>query len=107
MRSCVLHDSKLIRLVRLRPIVSILLVISHHWVCFVQTYFSLISMKLLAVLLTLSIHNIYSSIADARLCVSSFLSEVVSTRDSRQSFLGHDTFTKAELVDIMNNICTT
>jgi len=51
-------------------------------------------------------HN-SSSIADAQLRISSFLSELVVIRYSRHSFFGHAAFTKADLVDIINNICTT
>jgi len=46
------------------------------------------------------------SIADAEQRASSFLSELVSIRDSRQSFFGHVALTKAELDDIINHICT-
>jgi hypothetical protein len=46
------------------------------------------------------------SIVDVQLRASSFLSELVSIRDSRQSFIGSGAFTKAELADIINHICT-
>jgi hypothetical protein len=45
------------------------------------------------------------SITDAQLRASSFLSELVSVRDSGQSFFGHVASTKAELNDIINHIC--
>jgi len=45
------------------------------------------------------------SIADAELRASSFLSELVSIRDSGQSFFGHVALTKAKLDDIVNHIC--
>jgi len=55
-----------------------------------------------------TVHSHYnSSIADAQLHVSSFLSELVSIRDSRQSVLGHVAFTKADLADITQNISAT
>ena len=46
------------------------------------------------------------SIVDVQLRESSFLSELVSLRDNRQSFIGSGAFTKAELADIINHICT-
>ena len=46
------------------------------------------------------------SIADVQLRASGFLSELVSIRDSRQSFFGNVAFTKAELADIIIHICT-
>ena len=45
------------------------------------------------------------TIADVQLRASSFLYELVSIRDSRQSFFGSVAFTKAELADIINHIC--
>ena len=45
------------------------------------------------------------SIADVQLRTSSFLSELVSIRDSGQSSFGSVAFTKAELTDIINHIC--
>ena len=45
------------------------------------------------------------SIADVQLRAYSFLSELVSIRDSRQSFFGSVAFTKAELADIINHTC--
>ena len=45
------------------------------------------------------------SISDVQLRASSFLSELVSIRDSRQSFFDSVAFTKAELADIINDIC--
>ena len=54
-------------------------------------------------------YNVYShynrSIADVQLRASSFLFELVSIRDSRQSFFGSVAFTKAELAAIINHIC--
>ena len=41
------------------------------------------------------------SIADVQLRASSFLSELVSIRDSRPSFFGNVAFTKAELANII------
>ena len=55
-------------------------------------------------------HVVYShynrSITDVQLRASSFLSEILSIRDSRQSFFGSVAFTKAELAEIINHICT-
>ena len=48
----------------------------------------------------------YRSITDAQLRASSFLSELLSIRDNRQSFFGSTAFTKPELVDIISHICT-
>ena len=46
------------------------------------------------------------SIVDVQLRASSFLPELVTIRDSRQSFFGNVAFTKAELTDIIIHICT-
>ena len=55
-------------------------------------------------------HVVYShynrSITDVQLRASSFLSELLSIRDSRQLFFGSVAFTKAELAEIINHICT-
>ena len=52
------------------------------------------------------VHSHYNrSIADVQLRASSFLSELVSTRDSRQSFFGNVASTKAEMADIINHFC--
>ena len=45
------------------------------------------------------------SITDGQLRASSFLSELVRNRDSRQSFSGSVALTKAELADLINHIC--
>ena len=45
------------------------------------------------------------SITDVQLRASSFLSELISNRDSRQSFSGSVALTKAELADLINHIC--
>jgi hypothetical protein len=45
----------------------------------------------------------HSSLSGAQLSASSFLSELLSIRDSRQSFIA---FTLAELNDIIKHICT-
>jgi len=45
------------------------------------------------------------SIADVQTRASSFLYELISIRDSRQSHFGNVAFTKAELTDIINRIC--
>ena len=53
------------------------------------------------------VHSYYNrSIADVQLRASSFLSELVSIRDSRQSISGDVAFTKAELAVIINHICS-
>jgi len=46
------------------------------------------------------------SIADVQLRASSFLYELISIRDSRQSYFGNVTVTKAELTVIINHICS-
>ena len=46
------------------------------------------------------------SITDVQLRASSFLSELVSNRDSRQSFSGSVALSKAELTDLINHVCT-
>ena len=52
------------------------------------------------------VHSHYNrSIADIQLRASSFLSELISIRDSRQSFFDNVAFTKSELADIINHIC--
>ena len=52
------------------------------------------------------VHSYYNrSIADVQLHASSFLSGLVSIRDSRQSFFGGVAFTKADLANIINHIC--
>jgi len=52
------------------------------------------------------VHLYYNrSIADDQLRVSSSLFELVSFRDSRQSYFVNVAFTKAELSDIINHIC--
>ena len=52
------------------------------------------------------VHSHYNrSIADVQLRAYSFLFELVSIRDSRQSFFGSVASTKAELADIINLIC--
>jgi len=53
------------------------------------------------------VHSHYNrSIADVQLRASSFLFELVSIRDSRQSYFDNVAFTKAGLTDIINHICT-
>jgi len=53
------------------------------------------------------IHSYYNrSIADVQLRAFSFLYELISARDSRQSYFGNVTVTKAELTDIINHICS-
>jgi len=50
------------------------------------------------------VHSYYNcSIADVQLRASSFLYELISIRDSRQSYFGNVAFTKAELTDIINH----
>jgi len=52
------------------------------------------------------VHSYYNrSIADVQLRASSFLSELISTSDSKQSYFGNVAVTKAELTDIINHIC--
>jgi len=46
------------------------------------------------------------SIADLQLRASCFLSELISTRDSRQSYFGNVAVTRAQLTDIINHICS-
>jgi len=51
-----------------------------------------------------SVHSYCNrSIADVQLRASSFLYELVSIRDSRQSYVGNVAFTKVELTDIINH----
>ena len=45
------------------------------------------------------------SITDVQLRTSSFLSELISLRDCRQSFLGSVDFNEAELATIIKHIC--
>jgi len=53
------------------------------------------------------VHSYYNrSIANVQLRVSSFLYELISIRDSRQSYFGNVAFTKEELTDIINHICS-
>jgi len=53
------------------------------------------------------VHSYYNhSIADVQLRASSFLYELVSIRDSRQSYFDNVAFTKAELTNIINHICS-
>jgi len=53
------------------------------------------------------VHSYYNrSIADVQLRASSFLFELISTRDSRQSYFGNVTVTRAQLTDIINHICS-
>jgi len=53
------------------------------------------------------VHSYFNrSIADVQLRASSFLSELISTRDSRQSYFGNVAVTKAELTNIINHICS-
>jgi len=53
------------------------------------------------------VHSYYNrSIADVQLRVSSFLYELISIRDSRQSYFGNVAVTKAEMTDIINHICS-
>jgi len=53
------------------------------------------------------VHSYYNrSIADVQVRASSFLFELFSTRDSRQSYFGNVAVTKAELMDIINHICS-
>jgi len=53
------------------------------------------------------VHSYYNcSTADVQLRASSFLFELVSIRDSRQLYFDNVAFTKAELTDIINHICT-
>jgi len=53
------------------------------------------------------VHSYYNrSIADVQIRASSFLYELVSIRDSRQSYSANVAFTKAELTDIINHICS-
>ena len=55
------------------------------------------------------VHSHYNrSIVDVQLRASSFLSELISIRDSRQRLVttfGNVAFTKAELADIIIHIC--
>jgi len=54
-----------------------------------------------------NVHSYYNcSIADTQLRASSFLFELVIIRDSRQSCFGNVAFTKAELANITNHICS-
>jgi len=49
------------------------------------------------------VHSYYNrSIADVQLRASSFLYELISSRDSRQSYFGNVAVTKAELTDIIS-----
>jgi len=51
------------------------------------------------------VHSYYNcSIADIQLRASSFLSELISTKDSRQSYFGNVAVIKAELTDMMDII---
>jgi hypothetical protein len=53
------------------------------------------------------VQSYYNSLlSDAQLSLSSFLYELLSIRDSRQSCFGNIAFTIAELNDIINHICT-
>jgi len=53
------------------------------------------------------VHSYYNrSIADVQLRASSLLYELISIRDSRQSYFGNVAVTKAELTDIINHICS-
>jgi hypothetical protein len=53
------------------------------------------------------VHSHYNrSTADVQIRASSFLHEFVSIRDSRQSLFRYVAFTKAELTDIINHICS-
>jgi len=53
------------------------------------------------------VHSYYNrSIADVQLRASSFMYELISIRDSRQSYFGNIAVTKAELTDIIYHICS-
>ena len=112
MRSCVSHESKLISTIASHCIhfarckspmgLNILFCADRY-----QTNIDdILSGSLFITFIYYIVHSHYNrSIVDVQLRASSFLSELVSIRNSRRSFFGNVAFTKAELADIINHIC--
>jgi len=90
--------------VRLSCIVYTLHAVIHQWV---WIYYFVPSDSKLILMVSFILHSYYNrSIADVQLRVSSFLYELISTRDCRQSYFGNVAVTKSELTDIINHICS-